>query len=106
MVKLFPTVHRLLELLLALLDENVDDTCAGHIAVLFEVLPDAVTDVRWGHVQRIERDDLRSLHEDGNEERRTERKKWGSSVLQRCRRRGRRRMPLGRASVVIYRGGL
>ena len=74
MVKLFPTVHRLLELLLALLDENVDDACVGHIAVLFKVLPDAVTDVRWGHVQRIERDDLRSLDEDGNEERQTERK--------------------------------
>ena len=74
MIELLPAVHRFLILLLALLDENVDDTCVGHIAVLFEVLPDAVTDVRWGHVQRIERDDLRSLHEDGNEERRTERK--------------------------------
>ena len=74
MVKLFPTVHRLLELLLALLDENVDDACVGHIAVLFKVLPDAVTDVRWGHVQRIERDDLRSLDEDGDEEMQTERK--------------------------------
>ena len=61
MVDLFPAVHRLLVLLAALLDENVDDAGVGHVAVLFKVLADAVPDEGGRDVEGVERDDLGGL---------------------------------------------
>ncbi len=61
MVELLPTVHRLLVLLLALREEDVDDAGIGDIAVLLEVLADAVSDVRWRDVEHIDGANLGSL---------------------------------------------
>lgn len=61
MIELLPAVHRLLVLLLALLEEDVDDAGVGDIAVLLKVLADAVSDERWRDVERIDGANLRSL---------------------------------------------
>lgn len=61
MIELFPAVHCLLVLLLALLEEDVDDAGVGNIAVLLEVLADAVTNVRRRYVECVDRDNFRGL---------------------------------------------
>jgi len=49
---LFPTVQRLLVLLLSLEDEHVDDLRIGHEAVLLKQLADGSAYFRHRHVQR------------------------------------------------------
>lgn len=44
-VELLPAVHRLLVLLAALLEQDVDDAGVGNVAVGLEMLADAVSDV-------------------------------------------------------------
>ena len=64
MIELLPAVHRFLILLLALLEEDVDDAGVGDIAVLLKVLADAVSDERWRDVEGVDGANLRSLRLD------------------------------------------
>ena len=64
MIELLPAIHRLLVLDSALLNENVNDAGVGDIAILFEVLADAMADVGGRNVEGIEGDDFRRLRED------------------------------------------
>ena len=57
----FPTVHRLLVLLLRLEDQHVDHVHVGDPPVSLKVGPLLFTDHRGGDVERIERDDLGCL---------------------------------------------
>ena len=52
-IELLPTVHGLLELLLTFLDEDVDDAGIGDIAILLEVLADAVADVGGRDIEGV-----------------------------------------------------
>ena len=61
MIKLLPAVQRLLVLLAALLNENVDDTGVGHVAVLLKVSADAVSDVGGGDIECVEGADFWGL---------------------------------------------
>jgi hypothetical protein len=58
-----PLVHRLLELLLALVQQHVDRARVGHVPVLLELGADGAPDVLRVHVQPVDADDLRGLRE-------------------------------------------
>jgi hypothetical protein len=61
----FPTIHRLLVLHTALGDQNVDNANIRHMSVLFELLADAVSEVRRRDVQSIQAADFRCLFNSG-----------------------------------------
>ena len=58
---LLPEVHRLLVLLPALVEQNVDDLGVGHVAVTLEALADDSAYGGRGDVEGVEYADFRSL---------------------------------------------
>ena len=58
---LLPHVHRLLELLLVLVQQHVDDVQVLHVPVSLKVVSDLQADHRGRDVERVQRDDLGSL---------------------------------------------
>lgn len=61
MVRLFPAVDRLLELLSPLENEHIDSARVGDMTVGFELLPDAVSDVGGCDGESVELDDFWGL---------------------------------------------
>ena len=61
MVRLFPTVHRLLQFLLALEKQHLYGALVRHVAVLLKLLANAMPYVRRRDVQRIKGTNFGSL---------------------------------------------
>lgn len=61
MIILLPAIHCLLILLPTLQHEEVDDPRIADVAVLFKLLADAMPHVRRSDIQRVQRDNFRSL---------------------------------------------
>ena len=57
-----PVVHRLLELHVALRDQDVNRLRVGHVAVVLEALADGVAGGRDGDAELVRRDDVRGLN--------------------------------------------